>query len=450
MEHPQSLEPKTFYNIHTHIFTEACVPSGFYGRTARSFIHQLTLLKSVREITVHVLNFLANFLGDFAILFNPLNRYDKGNSLARLIQLVTHDTQEEVLLEMMDSYAGHPRMKFVVLSLDMDFMQGGDALMNYPTQLYELINVKAKYEDKILPFLCIDPRRFSDRSVTADLKTFVTYFLGQKGFAGIKLYPALGFYPFDPVLFPLYELAEKHGIPIITHCDTGGIFYRGRLTEQHMCPAHLKDLEEARDKPRDTTGVEDGHLQDDNLDAKSSNPIKLRNSEFKNNFIHPARFREVLKIFPQLKLCFAHFGGAEEMRRSKNRTRTVIEPEKRSNSFGSTWFDEILILMDAYPNVYADISYTLHNDDLLPMITNTMNNTKYGKRVLFGTDFFLVSRERSETDLVTRFRTYVKEASFTKIASDNPKEFLRLNAPLDGAEMNLDARGEKTITPFGL
>ncbi|MBK9961224.1 MAG: hypothetical protein IPP06_07755 [Saprospiraceae bacterium] len=45
---------------------------------------------------------------------------------------------------------------------------------------------------------------------------------------GFKIYPALGYYPFDEELLLLWKYAADHQIPIMTHVIKGTVFYRDR------------------------------------------------------------------------------------------------------------------------------------------------------------------------------------------------------------------------------
>jgi predicted TIM-barrel fold metal-dependent hydrolase len=53
-----------------------------------------------------------------------------------------------------------------------------------------------------------------------------------------------------------------------------------------------------------------------------------------------------------------------------------------------SWFSIICDLMRTYKNVYADISYTLNDITLLPLLKMILEvDENIRKKVLFGTDF---------------------------------------------------------------
>ena len=86
-------------------------------------------------------------------------------------------------------------------------------------------------------------------------------------------------------------------------------------------------------------------------------------------------------------------------------------------------------MMMQYENVYADISYILHNQSIFPLLKETLHskNMKLPKRVLFGTDFYVVRNHNSEKDLYATSGNSLSEEEFDLIARENPKEFLTNN-----------------------
>ena len=80
-----------------------------------------------------------------------------------------------------------------------------------------------------------------------------------------------------------------------------------------------------------------------------------------------------------------------------------------------------------HDNVYADISYILHDDEIVPLLKQTINNPKLGEKVLFGTDYFVVRNHSSEKDLLTSITGNLTTKEFDKIARNNPRNYLNLN-----------------------
>lgn len=71
------------------------------------------------------------------------------------------------------------------------------------------------------------------------------------------------------------------------------------------------------------------------------------------------------------------------------------DPSKRSISWKKLedcwktvdWYSIICSLILQHDNVYADISYILHNAKVFNLLKETIHNPNLGKKVLYGTDF---------------------------------------------------------------
>lgn len=150
-----------------------------------------------------------------------------------------------------------------------------------------------------------------------------TYF-----FAGIKVYPPIGFDPYPEhkakalaKVDYLYTECIRRNIPITTHCSDGGFVV----------------------------------------------------SEKSELYTHPAsRWSKVLEKYPELKLNFAHFG-------------TQSDKSKRE------WEEKIIELVDLYPQVYTDISCLAFDDEYYKELNDTLNSSPNSlkKRLLFGSDFVI-------------------------------------------------------------
>lgn len=95
--------------------------------------------------------------------------------------------------------------------------------------------------EHFIAFFGVDPRR-------PDAAALFRTALEEWGVRGLKLHPAAGFYPQDPVCRPLYELAGEFGVPVAVH--TGPM--AAPLISAPANPIHLD--EPAADFP-DTTFV---------------------------------------------------------------------------------------------------------------------------------------------------------------------------------------------------
>ena len=364
------------YNCHTHIFTLEDTPEGFlkYGLGflpdwALELLKRLVLKKWLARLALKLLR------KPYAV---------KGLSF-HLVGLLSTSTQ--VFRNLQKFYP--PGSRFVVLPLNFAHVGLGDLKVPYKQQLDELIQVKRSYPNECLLFIHIDPRE----DTAEKNRDFIEKYL-ERGFSGIKMYTPLGYFPFDPNLEKVYELAEEKEVPIISHCSQGGIFFAG------------KELPESFLKPKSFNPQPEGKY--DFAPAK--------NEVFCDYFVHPDRYIDVLEKFPKLKLCFAHFGWDTIEHRSKRvyNRKELYEGVKK------------LLLDEKYPNVYADISYSLFDKKFSKQLKQDFEaHPQLQDQVVFGTDYFMTLQEKlTEDQLYKGFRSDMGEAIFTKLAYENPKRFL--------------------------
>ena len=87
--------------------------------------------------------------------------------------------------------------------------------------------------DKLIPFCNINPLK--EKDPVWKLRECV-----EKGFKGLKLYPTYQFFNMnDPVLYPLYELAQEIGMPVSYH--TGISVFKGSRVKYGE-PIHIDDV----------------------------------------------------------------------------------------------------------------------------------------------------------------------------------------------------------------
>jgi predicted TIM-barrel fold metal-dependent hydrolase len=88
-------------------------------------------------------------------------------------------------------------------------------------------------QDVLLPFCTINPSLTDDPE--RDIKSFI-----QMGAKGIKLYPSYNhFYPNQKQLYPVYELAQEHELPVLIH--TGSSVFKGSKMK-FADPIHLDEI----------------------------------------------------------------------------------------------------------------------------------------------------------------------------------------------------------------
>ena len=87
--------------------------------------------------------------------------------------------------------------------------------------------------DVFVPFCTINPSLVSDPS--SEFKNYI-----RMGARGLKLYPSYNhFYPNASELYPVYEVAEEFGIPVLVH--TGSSVFKGSKIK-YAEPLHLDEV----------------------------------------------------------------------------------------------------------------------------------------------------------------------------------------------------------------
>jgi len=88
------------------------------------------------------------------------------------------------------------------------------------------------------------------------------------------------------------------------------------------------------------------------------------------------------------------------------------------------WYTIICSLMLQYENVYADLSYIIHNSEIQPLLKVTLQNEELKGKVLFGSDFYVVRNHKSEKSIYAQSIDNLTEDEFDQIARINPRVFL--------------------------
>lgn len=449
-------------------------PAAFVGRLALVLI-VLLFIESGRNIILFILKKLWSF---FRILPGPQTK----ELLLRYINIGRFSfnvEQQENYKRLRNQY---PRgTGFIILPMDMEYMAAGRLKQEfrYEDQMKELAELKdnKKYTNRFFPFVFADPRRIAADPAHLKYQTkdnlvqlescFIKEYIENKGFSGFKIYPALGYYPFDEMLLPIWKYAADNEIPILTHCIRGNIFYRGNKKEEWDYHPIFKQA----------------------VGDEEYEPLllhQMKNIDFINNFTHPLnylclleekllrqvvakcnddRIREVFGFINieteltsnlnHLKLCFGHYGGEDEWKRFMEYDRDnfssqlikypdsgihFLTDEKGIEKKGkleqiwkyADWYTITSSLMLQYPNVYGDLSYILHDEHIKPLLKHTMLNEKLKYKVLYGTDFYVVRNHKSEKQMLAEQLDSLSEDEFDLIARENPRNFLmnKIHGPI--------------------
>jgi uncharacterized protein len=352
-------------NCHVHTFTHKHTPDRFVPWP----VNWLMRLPFVRKLLIAL-----------AKRFDSAHRTRFGR-YAQIVETSYGETQAAILETVRGFYPEGTR--FVILPMDMTHMNAGSLEESIDEQHAELAKLAAAVPE-VIPFAAVDPRH--DEVVEKTI-----HLLENEGFGGIKLYPPIGYHPNDPRLWTLYEYAEAHSVPVMAHCSRpASVQYRGEPTEQ---------------------------MQRDPLTGK---PLNLERSKLLTLFTDPDSYVPILKKYPKLRICLAHFGGAGDW------TRYIERPWHTGDD--KSWLADILDLLRSgdYPGLWTDISYTVFADDEnVYLLKVLLSKEDVRKRVLFGSDFYVVANaELEERRRSVRLRAVLAEDEYDVIARTNPVEFL--------------------------
>jgi predicted TIM-barrel fold metal-dependent hydrolase len=378
-----------FIDIHAHCFTYRNVPENFLKLRLVKVPHKFLRSRFVKWLASM---FRAPVQGNFAFL--SVMAY----SQSRLISLKLANAYQRYL---MNTRQEKPIL-MVMLSMNMEVGISQDIPEPFPEQLKQLEETCLYFEQRpsgtvhLIPFLAIDPNsRYAYRNFLLKIvrqKTDYPYF-------GIKIYPSLGYLPSHPVLMDVFQVCEQKNIPVTTHCGSGS-------TSADAKSVRVKGLEKNTEGQWTPLGA-----------SNEGQVVSLSgNDEFERYFNSPARWEPVLEAYPELRLNLAHFGSSPQWE------SYLKTPDNPSNHVTQT-----LRLIEMYPNVYADISYSFFSLPVLEKLVELMQEKDvFRDRFLFGSDFYLILREDDMGDIMNRFHQtfYQNPILYDKLTKENPKRFL--------------------------
>jgi predicted TIM-barrel fold metal-dependent hydrolase len=429
-----------FTNVHIHVFNSECAPDNFL---------RILPSKFVRKRPEKIKAALDSRLGRWTIetFFRATSRKkpDKRRAFGKYIAFLNVGTDAsqlkvfEAALRVGQQF--DPDIRLIGLTMNMDFMdtERSEQQISYETQLVKVMEIKRFYPVNFFPFLGIDPRHKKGANMVSWARSYFEngiQYTAEKNypfFCGLKLYPALGFFPFDPALEEIFAYAEWQHLPVMTHCTRVGSQYIGNRIED-LIPQNPRMI----DVPDNAVVL--------NVRQNINNRIQayldrgwVKNSEIGDNdlacdlFGHPENYIPLLEKFPRLKICLAHMGGSSEVENAMTGDLAKIREVDPIS-----WFQHIREMMLRYPNLYTDISYTLTDfqDVNSAVYINVMNllNEPYhnpqtgrdeqlGDRVLFGTDFFMTEQERREPELYAITRANLGQW-WDRLGRVNPQRFI--------------------------
>jgi predicted TIM-barrel fold metal-dependent hydrolase len=286
---------------------------------------------------------------------------------------------------------------------------------SFESQLETLAALKGRHPDRIFPFLGIDPRR--DAALGGRLLELIGDRVGRgKTFAGIKLYPPMGFSPTDPFLFGpggFYEFAQRNDLPVTVHFSAAGF---GAMVDRVRVAGDIYDDDSGDIVPADRRfagGIVEFEHSIINIRQAVPERIRVLN--------HPKLWAKVLSAYPALRLNLAHFGGFGR-----------IHPFMEGNARGH-WTAFALKAITDYPKVHTDLSgWHEHGDDphsghsLAQFVQRVYGPLPEAVRAkfLYGSDWFILSlKDPDLAAYLDRFRAAFA-AEWDRISIRNPEGFL--------------------------
>ncbi len=402
-----------------------------------------------------------------------------------IVRFANYKEQFKVYSRLRLQYPTGSRM--VVLPMDMEFMGAGKPARSYAEQMKMLAEIKDNHKNEFFPFVFVDPRRISkegksffdykiiDNKVVLE-NCFIKEYIESKGFSGFKIYPALGYFPFDERLLPLWKYAADNGIPIMTHCIRGVVYYRGKkhpdwdfhpVFEQFVGNDQIPQNEDY--KPMLLPQMKAVDVQE--IFTHPMNYVCLYKKELLAKLVGKAKDPKIKLLFgykddgtidrglSHLKICFGHFGGEDEWSQFFEKDRTnyghqLIQHPNQGIDFLKTngktvqgkpeqlwktadWYSIICSLMLQHKNVYADISYILHGDlEIMPLLRSTLQHPTLKTRVLYGSDFFVVRNHKSDKNMLADIKGGLLRDEFDQIARKNPVDYLRKEVVIEEDDTN--------------
>lgn len=269
---------------------------------------------------------------------------------------------------------------WVPLMMDMECAyEGSCSLLGFDDQKRIMMDVTVQAGGRIMPFYAYDPR---SRAVD-DVKTAIE----EEGFIGVKLYPPLGFKPWDNAdgtvndhlddLYRYCSTGTDRPIPITAHCSwSDGITSNRAVAGVH----HIRD--------------------------------------YYRNLADPVHWEPVLARHKTLKLNLAHFGGAGEWEEMAV-AGSPVRPDRR-------WAETIVRLMRDYEHVYTDLSFhgilAARNQKAYRRVLREMIHG-VEDRILLGSDWYMSALQCNLADYWSNFETLLDEL-FDVATVDNPRRFL--------------------------
>jgi len=348
------------FNIHCHVFNLQAVFTSQTQHILEQRVREAGMSQGVAQLVVKALLGIMRHqerLDALRRLFDPHSRSD----LLEFLDVATLPSMDDVTDWLLGQLA--PDVVITPLMMDITLDGGGDAL--FQAQLEATRRQMDRHPGRVLPFVAVNPLR-------PDHFRFMEQAL-DAGFAGVKLYPSLGYSIDSEEIERVARRCAARGVPIMQHCSKGG-FYAER---------------ECIDSSR------------------------------------PNHWQTYLEDIEGLRVCFGHFGGERDF------VGDVDDgaPEWTAEIIG--------LMHAFPGKVYADVSYHTigmgggmggnpprYRTLYLNRLAAVLQDPGCRPYVLWGSDSFLVRQVVTEREYWEFFTSILSPEDFEQMASVNPRRYL--------------------------
>jgi len=415
-----------YYNVHTHILTMGNIPKRFLNQYLPGPLADALDKLTNTKLGAYIFGIILSLYGG-----------SWGKQYASFLKIGKSKSQMDVFENLMEQY--DEDICFIALTENLEFLGGGSSPSGFEGQIEEILEVKRRYPERLLVFLGIDPRWKENGPELRD--TIVRYFETKISlnngkeiypFAGLNIRPSTGFFPFDIRLKESFEWASENKVPIMSHCYfMGGIFNND---ESYLRTA-LNPINPYTNEP---SPFRKYFFKRDYLKWFLGHNNSFINRMNCSYFIEPEAYRDLLGYFQKgkknpLKICLAHFGGAEQILISHGYEKGRKLDNPPFGILPENWYQQIKdLLSGGIKGLFTDISFSLFETAIFPYLKDNLNNPDFGDKILFGDDYYLTEPSWKKKSTYKNFREVFSAKNnaesktlWEKIASENPKNFLK-------------------------
>ncbi len=279
-----------------------------------------------------------------------------------------------------------------------------DIYVTFDQQELKIRASATKLPFKLIPLYHYDPRRWNNKPPL--YQNLIATASKQGAYVGIKVYPSLGYNPSDfnriksvsgeSELQRFYKYCNDNKLPIISHCSPDGMpTHERKLYLQMDNPDHFIKKEgwfskkhQLQNQPEHLRSLFQRYQADDDRYDHSWEEFY-----FSESYVAPKNWEPVVRTYPDLKLCLAHFGGDSKGYTAWSEDEADAANKKRDNT---NWDIQIINMIKKYDNCYVDISFFFVKKyfDMFKTLMKQDEDDKIKKKILFGTDWYLIEMDK--------------------------------------------------------